>query len=544
MPDLYQTLQDQDVEFLDHLAALNGLDTVSHEKKTLLEELVGAMHAADFLNRLPSILPPQVGHCLSILLQSSRPYSWQQFQREFGEIRRYGAARRERERPDLDPRNTAEWLWFRGLIGCAFMDVQPEPMECAYVPHEIADALRPVLLKISASSLRPADPEMIKYLIPVSDALQNHLCTLLAGLRSGRMLENLQIPEDNDFQPFLLALAVQAGFLDTSGNVQADTVKKFLEQERSVGIFHLWQVWQETPAITELCLISALVCETGCEHDPVALRTFLLDQLGQLEPGKWFNLDTFIAWIKANHPNFLRPSGDYDSWFIRDHGKQDYLRGFQHWEQVEGRLLRFLLTGPLHWLDVLDLASPDEKILPLAFRVSKRGISILGGVCPAAFPPEDEVLAIQSSGRIEASMRVSRVVRYQVARFCDWEPMAAGRYRYRITAASLQSASKQGLKATALLTLLRSNCHPALPPNLIQAIESYSHHGAQVSFQPAVVLQVSHPEILEKLEKSRAARFIDAVLTPNTALIKPGSESALEKALLELGYLSEFRLAV
>ena len=44
------------------------------------------------------------------------------------------------------------------------------------------------------------------------------------------------------------------------------------------------------------------------------------------------------------------------SWFIRREGSEQYLRGFAHWEAVEGELLRYMIAGPLHWLGVTDIA--------------------------------------------------------------------------------------------------------------------------------------------------------------------------------------------
>ena len=37
-----------------------------------------------------------------------------------------------------------------------------------------------------------------------------------------------------------------------------------------------------------------------------------------------------------------------------------YLSGFEAWEQVEGRLLAFLMTGPLYWLGAVACGTLDE----------------------------------------------------------------------------------------------------------------------------------------------------------------------------------------
>ena len=47
----------------------------------------------------------------------------------------------------------------------------------------------------------------------------------------------------------------------------------------------------------------------------------------------------------------------------------EYLRGFEHWDEVDGRLIRYIITGPLHWLGVLDLARPEAEQEVTAFRL-------------------------------------------------------------------------------------------------------------------------------------------------------------------------------
>jgi hypothetical protein len=81
--------------------------------------------------------------------------------------------------------------------------------------------------------------------------------------------------------------------------------------------------------------------------------------LSQLPQDIWWNLPSFVNAIHDIQPDFQRPAGDYDSWFIRKDNSDDFLRGFSSWDEVDGALLRFLITGPLHWLGFYDLAAPD-----------------------------------------------------------------------------------------------------------------------------------------------------------------------------------------
>jgi hypothetical protein len=112
-------------------------------------------------------------------------------------------------------------------------------------------------------------------------------------------------------------------------------------------------------------------------------------------------------------------------------------------------------------------------------------------------------------------------------------------YAYRITSASLVRASEQGLEVKQLLALLRKNASAPLPPNVTQALERWNQHGAQVQFESVIVLRTKHPQVLEKLRASRAARFLGDPLGPTTVVVKAGAWEKVVSALVEMGYLSD-----
>ena len=74
--------------------------------------------------------------------------------------------------------------------------------------------------------------------------------------------------------------------------------------------------------------------------------------------------------------------GDYDSWYLRDAESGEYLRGFEHWEQVDGALVYYLITGPLHWLGILHLGASEEDGEVLALRYSSWAPRLLNGQAP------------------------------------------------------------------------------------------------------------------------------------------------------------------
>jgi hypothetical protein len=131
-----------------------------------------------------------------------------------------------------------------------------------------------------------------------------------------------------------------------------------------------------------------------------------------------------------------------------------------------------------------------------------------------------------------------RAVRYQIARFGDWEGETEDVYRYRLTPASLERARQQGLKLSHLLALLRRHTS-SVPPSLVKALERWDEHGSQARLEKAVVLRLNNPDLLQVLRSSRAARFLGDPLGPTTIIVKPGATQKVMEVLAELGYLVE-----
>ena len=136
------------------------------------------------------------------------------------------------------------------------------------------------------------------------------------------------------------------------------------------------------------------------------IRLFLFELLNQLPTGKWFSTESFIAYLKANHPFFLipenhpkkdrwgHPIGRYDN-FYEHESEGRYDRDAKTvppndpdaFERVEGRYVeRFLEYIPLimRFVDVAYNPKPYRGILPSrgqlkAFRISERFQRLMNG---------------------------------------------------------------------------------------------------------------------------------------------------------------------
>jgi hypothetical protein len=527
MPDLLHSLIKQDLGHLRIVAGLWGIELDSTDEDEAREELSASLLDPELVAELIDSFTPQARDALAALTESSGRIPWATFVRKYGDIREMGAGKRDRERPHLRPASTSEYLFYRAILARAFFDTDKGPQEFAYIPDDLFSMIqsgrggsRSAPTKDEPLG-RGATPGEKNHIIPVDDHILDDATTLLAALRLG-----LDISPNKK----LLDLLHAAGLLKK--NIpQAEAVRKFLEASRADALQMLIEAWQSSETFNELRLIPGILCEGEWKNQPQVTREFLLDLLEAIPEGKWWSLIPFMRDIKQKFPDFQRPAGDYDSWFIKRESDGQYLRGFAYWDEVDGALIRFFVTDILRWLGMAELASPDEGKDITAFRLLT--------VEDLKSKAEDVKLQVTSQGKISVSRFAPRAVRYQVARFCEWDDDKPDEYRYHITPHSLTKAKEQGLKVEQLLALLAKHSDAGIPPALVKALKRWEINGTEARAETQIVLKVSRPEVLEELRKSKAARFLGEPLGPTTITVKSGAIQKVMDALAELGLLAE-----
>lgn len=542
MPDLKQSLLSYDFGHLNILAEHWGIELDTPDAKTALPILVEHMLHGELLTEIIETLTTEAKPALATLRSNHGRLPWAQFTRQFGEVREMGPGRRDRERPDRTPASPAEVLWYRGLVGRAFFDTARGTEEFAYIPDDLlallpthSGELNPPQIEITSQPLgRSATTSEHASPIPASDRILDHTCTLLAALRTG-VAPTLFEAYDPDFIHALLKIA---GLLTPDHLPESEATRAFLESPRGSALLQLAEAWINSSEHNDLHHVPGLQAEGEWTNDPLRTRHFILQLLRAIPAEPWWNLSSFVADIHQRYPDFQRPAGDYDSWFLRDKASGEFLRGFEHWDDVDGALIRYLICGPLHWLGLLDLAAPEETAPVTAFRFSRWADSLLAGVPPQGLPEEHSKIHIRSDGRIGIPALAPRSIRYQLARFCYWEDENPHEYRYRLIPSSLSRAREQGLQVSHLLSLLRRYAD-VIPPNIVTALNNWETRGTAAQIQKTLVLKVGSPEILQALRGSRAARFLGEPLGPAAIIVKPGAGEKVLAALTEMGYLGE-----
>jgi hypothetical protein len=590
MRSLTQCLLDAGPVRLQAIARFWDVELTTHRPREMAAQLATAMALPEAVRKAWDKLPDEQRQALADLHAHNGRLPARIFTRRWGEIRPMGPARMERERPWLNPLSTAEGLWYTGFISRAFDYEAGVEYEFIFIPPELR-AYLPAVETATEPTIRlePTIAPVITY--SHSDALLDDACTLLAYLqnRQVRLTADggwpaqhqtalaFQLRDTNpDRQNFLHHLVRRLGWLRTITSGQEKTtpilrpdptpvtawLRAPTEEQRRI----LAEAWRDDPTWNDLFHVPTLRPEqTGTwRNDPLLARQAILRHLKACIPNTWYAIEEFIAAVKRNDPDFQRPDGDYDSWYIRDLNNDAYLSGFGNWEQVEGSLIRYMITGPLAWLGLVDVgANPLPGIQPLlpvpqCFRLTLAGASFLGLAAP---PPEQEMpsFTLHPDFTIQAPPG-KRYERFQLSRIAEWtysppvspvwrDQAEAGdkrtTYIYRLTPSSLERAGRQGIPTQRVREfLIQITGSDERTFRLINTVlENWEKNGSQARLERTILLRLSQDEMMSRIMSSpRARRYIREQLGARTARISEQDCRALIISLGELGILADVNI--
>lgn len=510
-------------------------------------------------------LPPEARSALESLITSKGKMPAPAFERRFGAVRPMGPGKLERERPWLNPVNAAEVLWYRGFIFRAFDRGSANPNEMVFVPSDLAELLRPASLALSTqpaalpaspASLNP-HPHPASPLTPLPSSLLDDVTTILIHIQNGNvrvrangewtnesrltlvpMLRDADGVADNAASgrfallAFLIAKLGWVRVQDGRARLNPQPVTNWLQaqpnRQRRV-LFDAWlhanaEEWNDLAHVADI----ALEMTHAWANDPLRERTAVVDfwQRRKHEFGDWrlgtadaASLQSLAVKLKSAIPDFARPDGRYDTWHVRDVATGEFLNGFENWERVEGRLIRYLLVGPLRWLE----ADEGEEMGRLGDDETR----------PASPLP---LISLSPSGQITVAAQ-HRFVRFQLARFADWNSAGDGAFDYRLTPRSLARASEQGIAAPRVVEFLEQH-GGQLPSQVLQAINRWAERGAEARMERVRLLKTKDGATMEQLlTQPQIRRAMLERLAPNCIAVREGEATAVQAEIVKLGLL-------
>jgi hypothetical protein len=482
-----------------------------------------------------------------MLLRAQGSLPWTEFTLHAGEIRAMGPGRRDREKPWRDPVSSSEALWYRALIGRTFSETPGGLQEFAFIARDLIPLLPPPPAMRPSALGQPADPPPTR--VPATSSAVDDATTLLAALRRKPHLKPVFPEEDRSLSPYfrnpaatamLVTLLLEAGLL-VGPPLQPDPelARAFLEMPRAHALRTLLRAWVTSAAWNDLAHVPQLgTAKDEWPNDPGYTRRGALALLREIPEGSWWDLSSFLIAVKERNPGFQRPAGNFDAWYLLDTTSGIYLRGFQHWDAVEGALIRHLLEGPLHWLGAVDLGVRERGATTLSFRLTPAAAALFDPDVEIAIKESTAVASVRPDGRILVPRRAVRALRYQIARFTEWEPFDAEIYPYRLSPAGLNTAAEQGLELDHIQRILETAAEQPLPENLLRALDRWREQGQEAHFARELILHVSHEALLDELSAdSTTSRFLGQRLGPTSAAVRVRDWKPLVAAAARLGVL-------
>jgi hypothetical protein len=417
--------------------------------------------------------------------------------RRYGHIRRLGPGRLEWEQAWQNPASAVERLWFLGLIYRGYGLDERYHGEVFFVPPKILAVLPTMTAPLPAFRVEPApQPAVVR---DDEDALARDAFVILSHLRKHDVrarkgvlarhelakVRHRLIIQDPQRLPFLHHICERAGLMHREEGLWQPTnqAASWLKEGDLARRSTLYQAWLDDPDWNELCIMPSVRCEnTGWRNDPILARKGILGYLLQCRPGAWVTVASFVESIHDLDPDFMRPDGDYDSWYIRDAQSGHYLMGYSNWEKVEGALIRYLLECPLLWLGVAAIGHPQTEEAACSVVLTEQGAAILG-LREARVPPVNGVSDTERSQHrfvVQANLQVivprgaSWYDRFLVERFARWVDEQHGVARYAIDAASVRDALDRGITVRQLHAFLQRATGDRVPKQVLRALRSWA----------------------------------------------------------------------
>lgn len=573
---LNASLNRSDAAVREVIAQVWKVDVANLDPQEMVNAVAEAMRDPANAERIWESLDDGQRGALQTLIGAKGKMSDKQFEMLYGKIRKMGRGQIQRENPLQNPNSIAESLYYRGLIFIGYENAETGAKPIVQVPPDLLavlpthrttydgleddlppetpadvpyiDEAGPTIDALDPDSLddmRQADTSLVDDMITLLAYVQTQDVTierendvLVFSLPDVQSLSAHLIIRDDERLSFLLEVAISADLVEVKDGhafTRRAEARRWLEAKRGTQLKMLADAWQNSTVYRELWHVPGLHPEEGgWRYDPVVARSAVLGFMRDYVPRQeWWSLDEFIGIIKEAEPDFQRPGGDFESWYIRN-DQGDYLTGFASWDAVEGALLEFYLMGPLHWLGMVDLAEDAARLNGYG-----RAFVTLQPLPDPNVPPED--ITIQDDGTLLASRRVASIDRFQLARFTTWESPATrdgAPYTYRLTAQGIKQADAQGINTGHIAAFLSRLTDDGTLPAQISTLLDTWHSGATASatIEQLLVLRTTAPETLDRiLDTPALRRYTGAKLGAMAVIVRADQWEALRDALGEHG---------
>jgi hypothetical protein len=537
--------------------AMHGLAIASSRPKTeLIEQLHTHLTQPSLLTTIVAQLDSFAKEALRALLNTDGLLPVHPFQQRFGPLRPYQPWRQGEDKgetqPWLTPISVTERLWYLGLIFCDPPKPTPGHVQHYVIPVDLIPQLTDLLWQ-PASTLPTTTIPLPGHHGPLAHHLAIWLATIYAPHQGqavkpvhGRWLppsvvallcQRLGLDQDPAFQPirserhhpylaFLhyLALAADLVTVTPAGFQLTPTAWRWLNADAGTRQQQLVEQWRN--AAVDL----AHPFHFHWEPLSLAARALVLAHLPAVDAptiplaelcGRWRLLDTVAALPPPRPADWRDEASTYDP-------------------------LSNLITGPLHWLGLVTLAttaspspaspspaspSPDDLVMASGLRTPDSGLS---SCC---------TMPKQPINTIRAPLNVQPVHLVRLAHFCEWliaPPPTPSPHTFTLSPERIARLAAQGVPPEHSLEQLTAALGRPPSRRTSQRIYQWAAAGQQLQLRTLFVLEADTPERLAQLRRHKLVRNrLGETIAPNRIALRPTDAVALAQTLRALGYYVE-----
>jgi hypothetical protein len=573
LPSLHTCLLNLDHGVLKVIAQFWGFDPKGLSFEELAQQLNNHMINLDVAEAMWDKLSDDERQAVQTFLGSKGKMTQSFMERAFGKIRKMGESFIKQHKPHENPASIAESLYYKGFIHEGFEHIATGTSVFWFIPPQLMMVLPsnktgydylgddPIPLDDDeADDDIPTIPILTGNIIPrltADTSIVDDTTALLAyvQVRGGKM-DGMYFSDDDTVAlapqllnsdevrlDFMIAVALSAGLLEERDShlyVRRAEARKWLEDKRTNQLQTLIHAWLDSTIYQELWHVPNLYPQATLDnYHPQAGRKALREFLRDYTPkgkGAWWSQTDFISLIHETEPDFQRPNGDYNRWYITNED-DEYLSGFENWDAIEGALLEFYINSPLFWLGMVDLA--DDAV-----RFTVYGRAFIGWEAFPNVPETDEPMKLNTDGTILISRKAPRIDRFQVMRFTAWEGKANPNtpYTYKLTPESIARANEQDITAEHITTFLKRITHNApLPASVTKLLTTNQpREASSVTLERLLVLRTTSLEVMNFiLETPALRRYLGARLGDLAVVVRADQWEALRSALDEKGITLE-----
>ena len=364
-------------------------------------------------------------------------------------------------------------------------------------------------------------------------------------------MEHVRTESDVPHFLFIRLLLMKLGLLsERRGTLFAAPAEDFFSLpllERSRRCYHAWldtTIWNELAYTANIILRPGPAALDSAHEEVVTSRKQVMERLLVEHVGEWHEFSTFITRTKLYFPYLLFPrqsgaraerysagSNPYNWDFRLSRG---WLTPREGWYTVEGGFIRALISGPLHWLGLVNIDTEH----PDAFRLVPDLALITSETTPDTQEPVWGRLIVQPNFEVIALAPVSEALLLYLDSFAErmrLEHIA----QYRLTKASVTNAIQSGLRAETIQQILEQAAGGSIPQNVQYSLLEWERQARRIELWRGVtLLEVDNAALLDQLlAGDETQNLFGRRLTPLLVEVLADKLSVVQEILWQSDYL-------